>query len=109
MGFPTVNVVIPETRIVVRRGVYVSRIRFGGTVLYGVTNVGKRPTVEQEGRDIAETFIFDFDEDIYGAVIEVELLHFLRPETAFDSVDALKKAVDLNKAEAAAFISENFI
>lgn len=108
LGFPTVNVLIPETKAIVKRGVYVSRIRLGNRVLYGVTNVGRRPTVESEGADIAETFIFDFDENIYGARIRVELLHFLRSETRFASEEDLRLAVEANKAEAAAYISENF-
>ena len=106
MGFPTVNIEIPEDKFVVRRGVYCSRITLGNRVLYGVTNIGRRPTVEDAVNDVAETFIFDFDEDIYGASIKVELLKFLRPEKAFSGVDELIKAVEENKSQAREFISK---
>lgn len=105
MGFPTANLEIPEDKFVVRRGVYCSRITLGNRVLYGVTNIGRRPTVEDAVNDVAETFIFDFNEDIYGATIKVELLKFLRPEQAFSSVDELINAVEDNKLQAREFIS----
>lgn len=103
MGFPTVNLEIPEDKFVVRRGVYCSRITLGNRVLYGVTNIGRRPTVEDALNDVVETFIFDFDEDIYGAVIKVELMKFLRSEQPFGSVSELMKAVDENKSQARSF------
>ena len=104
MGFPTANINIPDDKFVVRRGVYVSRILLGHRVLYGVTNVGRRPTLENAVNDVAETFIFDFDEDIYGAKFTVELLHFLRPEEQYKSKDELINAVENNKKQARDFI-----
>lgn len=103
MGFPTANLAIPEDKFIVRRGVYCSRVTLGNRVLCGVTNVGRRPTVENAENDVAETFIFDFDEDIYGASIKVELMKFLRPEQAFTGVEDLTRAVEENKAQARSF------
>jgi riboflavin kinase/FMN adenylyltransferase len=104
MGFPTANIIVPEDKFVVNRGVYVSRIRLGSRILYGVTNIGRRPTLEDAVNDVVETFIFDFDEDIYGANLEVELLHFLRPESKMTSKEELINAVNLNKAQALDYI-----
>ena len=104
MGFPTANIVVPEEKFVVRRGVYVSRIRLGQRVLYGVTNIGRRPTLEDAVNDVVETYIFDFDEDIYGAKISVELMHFLRPEEHYSSKDELVAAVEQNKQQADEYI-----
>ncbi len=104
MGFPTANLNIPEDKFVVRRGVYVSRILLGQRVLYGVTNVGRRPTLEDAVNDVAETYIFDFDEDIYGANLTVELLHFLRPEEKMTSKDDLIRAVEINKVQALEYL-----
>lgn len=104
MGFPTANIIVPEDKFVVNRGVYVSRIRLGSRTLYGVTNIGRRPTLEDAVNDVVETFIFDFDEDIYGANLEVELLHFLRPESKMTSKEELINAVNLNKAQALDYI-----
>lgn len=99
MGFPTANLIVDK--YCVRRGVYVSRISFGGKEFFGVTNIGKRPTLETDApTDVVETHIFDFDEDIYGVVIKVELLEFIRPEIAFANKEELIRAVEENKAEA---------
>ena len=104
MGFPTANLVVQEDKFVVRRGVYVSRVHLGQRVLYGVTNIGRRPTVEDAVNDVVETFIFDFDEDIYGAKLTVDLMHFLRPESKMTSKEELIKAVNLNKEQAREYI-----
>ena len=104
MGFPTANINIPEDKYVVRRGVYVSRVHLGNRRLYGVTNIGRRPTLEDAVNDVAETYIFDFDEDIYGAKFSIELMHFLRPETQYTSKDELISAVELNKKQALEYI-----
>lgn len=104
MGFPTANINIPEDKYVVRRGVYVSRVRLGNRVLYGVTNIGRRPTLEDAVNDVAETYIFDFDEDIYGAKFSIDLMHFLRPETQYTSKEDLISAVELNKTQAREYI-----
>lgn len=104
LGFPTANVIVPEDKFVVRRGVYISRVRLGQRTLYGVTNIGRRPTVEDAVNDVVETYIFDFDEDIYGAKLEVELMHFLRPESKMTSKEELINAVNLNKEQALEYI-----
>jgi riboflavin kinase/FMN adenylyltransferase len=107
LGFPTANIVIPEEKFVVRRGVYVSRVTLGGRILYGVSNVGRRPTVESAENDVIETFIFDFDEDIYGAKIKTEILSFLRPEQPFSGKEELAARVAADKEEARAFLRQN--
>ena len=62
-----------------------------------ITNVGKRPTFDDGDFDNAETHIFDFDEDIYGARIKVDLLSFIRPEMRFDGIEALSAQVESDK------------
>lgn len=59
-------------------------------VLNGITNIGVRPTVSEESRISAETYLYDFDEDLYGRKITVELISFERPEMRFENVDALR-------------------
>ena len=97
IGFPTANIIVPEDKFVVRRGVYATCVYLGNRKLYGVTNIGLRPTVEDADRELCETYIFDFDEDIYGALIRVELFKFIRDEKPFSGVDELKEAVEENK------------
>jgi len=60
--------------------------------------------LEDAVNDVVETYIFDFDEDIYGANIKVELMSFLRPEEHYSSKDELINAVELNKAQALEYI-----
>ena len=100
LGFPTANIVIPEEKFVVRRGVYAAKVTLGNRTLYGVANVGRRPTVDNDERDIVETFIFDFDEDIYGAKIKTELIEFLRPEQSFSGTEELASRVNEDKTRA---------
>lgn len=109
LGFPTANIDVPSDKIVARRGVYVSRVTLGNSILYGVTNIGRRPTVENVTNDVAETFILDFDEDIYGARITVELLKFVRDEKKFDSKESLMAEVEANKIEAKTYLEESGI
>lgn len=109
LGFPTVNIEVPDDKFVAKRGVYASVVYLGGRKLLGVSNVGRRPTVENSELDIIETYIFDFDEDVYGARIKVEFLAFLRPETKFGSQEELMNAVELNKKQALEYFDSNDI
>lgn len=94
LGFPTVNLLPQKSTVLPKNGVYLSRIDFAENEqeLLGITNVGMRPTVKAE-EICAETHIFDFDGDLYGKELRVELLHFLRAERLFDSVDDLREQV----------------
>ena len=92
LGFPTVNQPLSEGMAIPRYGVYLSRIRELEN-RFGITNVGMRPTVK--GTLLcAETHIFDFTGDLYGNHLTVELLDFLRPETPFPTVEALRLQVE---------------
>ena len=97
LGFPTANIEVPEDKITVRRGVYASLTHIGNDKYPSITNVGKRPTFDDGDFDNAETHIFDFDEDIYGARIRVDLLSFIRPEMRFDGIEALSAQVEADK------------
>lgn len=92
LGFRTANQCFPEGKAVPRYGVYAVRAHADGAVCYGIANVGMRPTVR--GTLLCcETHLFDFSGDLYGKTLTVEFLHFLRPEQAFDSLDALTAQV----------------
>ena len=65
----------------------------------GVSSIGVNPTVGEVDARL-EVWLFDFDEDLYGQVIETELLHFLRPELKFDGLEALTAQVMADAAEA---------
>lgn len=87
---PTINQHVPAEKLIPPNGVYVSRVHCADKVYYGITNIGIKPTVNAGAEKTVETNIFDFDEDVYGEDVMVELLHFHRPEVKFDSVEALR-------------------
>ncbi len=89
LGFPTANIPLgPYLRP--RFGVYAARGRLAdGRVLGAAANLGTRPTFDPP-KELLEPCFFDFDADLYGQTVEVELVSFIRDEARFDSIDALK-------------------
>lgn len=97
LGFPTVNLLIPQGVIVPAFGVYATRVWFDGQCRCAVTNVGVRPTVEDnDGHVTVEGFILDFDGNLYGHEIRMEFYKYLRPEQCFPSMDALAAEIRRN-------------
>ena len=97
LGFPTVNLRIPEGVIVPAFGVYATKVLFDGTSRSAVTNVGVRPTIEDnDGRVTVEGFLLDFDGDLYGHEICMEFYKKLRDERKFDSFQALADEIGRN-------------
>ncbi|MBQ9757403.1 MAG: bifunctional riboflavin kinase/FAD synthetase [Clostridia bacterium] len=96
IGFPTANITVPKEQIVPKDGVYMTRINFHGKSFHGITNLGAKPTVGINERNI-ETYILDFDGDLYGKTIEVEFLKRLRDIKRFDSLEELKKQLEEDK------------
>lgn len=107
LGFPTANLEPPAIKRLPRFGVYVSRVLVDGVYYRGVTNIGKKPTVEGRNPVGVETYIFDLDKDIYGNVIEVQLLAFDRPEQKFSSLDELKERIEKDKDFAARYYEQH--
>jgi riboflavin kinase/FMN adenylyltransferase len=89
LGMPTANQVPQSNKFLPPNGVYVSRIACEGEFYYGISNIGVKPTIEDHIAKGVETFLFDFDKDIYGKMIEVQLLDFERPEMKFASFEEL--------------------
>ena len=90
IGVPTVNVLPPAGKLLPSFGVYSSIVVVGDRTFKGMTNIGRKPTVSSNNQVGVETYIYDFDEDVYGKFIEVKLCEFKRPEMKFDSVEKLK-------------------
>ena len=103
LGFPTANVHIPENKVFPKDGVYLTVTSFEEKSLYGITNIGTNPTVDEKIRR-AENFIFDFGEDIYGKEIKIEFLRFIRGERKFDSVELLAAQVKKDIETAKSYI-----
>lgn len=91
LGFPTANMRLYEPlKMIPGNGVYTVKVEVLGRQLYGMTNIGLRPTVTHDTVPVIETNIFDFDEQIYGLDINVSFLAKMRDEVKFGSVDELK-------------------
>ncbi|MDE3175665.1 MAG: bifunctional riboflavin kinase/FAD synthetase [Pseudomonadota bacterium] len=91
LGVPTANVALePTNRLAF--GVYAVQARLGERRLGGVASFGVRPTVD-DGAPLLETFLFDFDEEIYGRTLEVDFVAYIRPELKFDGLEPLKRAM----------------
>lgn len=95
MGTPTINMKFDDGVLVPRHGVYAARVFIDGEHLehMAVTNVGVRPTVSGEGKVSVESYILDFNRNIYGRRVRLEFLKFIRPERKFDDTDALKSQI----------------
>lgn len=96
LGFPTVNLTFPDGALIPARGVYATRVTVDGTTYNAVTNVGVRPTVDPDGAVTAESFLLDFDGDLYGKTLRLDFYKFLRPEQQFADFDALSRAIREN-------------
>ena len=99
IGFPTANLEVRPERAVPADGVYVTYVRLGERRLRGVTNVGIRPTFDG-GKRLVETYILDFEGNLYGCDLVVEFVERLRPEEKFPSVEALKAQIRADIAQA---------
>lgn len=99
IGIPTANILIPEGVAVPRLGVYACTCKLEGKTYVAVTDIGSRPTVG--GHQIrAESWILDFDGDLYDTRITLQFHKFLRPEVKFDSLEALQKQIQHDAAAA---------
>lgn len=105
IGFPTLNMKMPE-KIALKYGVYAVKVHgLGDMPLNGVSNLGIRPTVNgQENR--VETHVFDFNQDVYGKHINIEFVEFIRAENKFDSIDMLKQQIKIDAAKARVILNK---
>ncbi len=102
IGMPTVNLLPPSEKLLPPKGVYYSYVVLHGgeeNKLPAITNIGTKPTVDDRCMMGVETYIYNFDQDVYGEELEVYLLKFKRPEMCFDGVDALKRQMAKDLAE----------
>jgi len=90
LGFPTINILPDPDKMLPPYGVYTSDVIIDGKKYRGLTNIGRKPTVSDHEDRGVETYIYDFDRDVYGLDAEVYLKHFCRPEMRFGSLDELK-------------------
>lgn len=92
LNFPTANISFNEKKLVPKKGVYAVKAVFDGKSYLGLTNIGGRPTFNNETVK-AETYILDFDGDLYGKTIKIYLLEFIRDIIKFDNENELKAQI----------------
>ena len=108
MGTPTINMKIPEGVIIPRHGVYAAKVILDdGSEHISVTNVGVRPTVSDADAVSVESFILDFDGNLYDKQARVEFFSFLRDERKFDDISSLGEQIKCDAEEARAYFAKN--
>jgi len=93
IGFPTANLK-PHNRVIPRFGVYATATLIDGVWRKSITNIGVRPTFESDAEPSIESYVFDFDGDLYGDVLRVRFLHRIRDEKKFNGVEELKAQIE---------------
>ncbi len=103
IGYPTANLSLTDKdKIIPKAGVYIARTDINGMPYTGVMNIGSNPTVQDdEQKHFFEIHLLDYEGDLYGDILRVELLHRLRDEKKFDSIEELRTQIaeDIRKAE----------
>lgn len=104
IGIPTANLAMAEGVIVPKFGVYAAKVYFDGAEHIAVVNIGKRPTVNGHSVTV-EPWILDFEGDLYGKNLHLELYAYLREEKKFESLDELKLEIQKNAEQTKAYFN----
>ena len=108
IGFPTANLDIPEELMLPGKGVYLSLVVRGQEKLFGLTNIGIKPTFCNDNKTTTEVFILDFKGNIYHEELTLYFLHKIRDEKAFKAVSDFKRQVESDVCSARQLITETY-
>ena len=106
LNLPTINQNVKNKTLILKNGIYATICTIDNQKYYGVTNIGIRPTVEQNNIKNVETHIIDFNENCYGQSIKVEFVHRIRDEIKFNSIDELKSQIQKDIQTTKAFFNQ---
>lgn len=104
IGMPTANLIPERDKLLPPNGVYYSQALIDGRTYKGISNVGCKPTVGDGHIVGVETYLYDFEGDLYDRDITVSLLAFRRPEMKFDSVERLKQQMEADIAAGRGYV-----
>ncbi|MFG6685096.1 bifunctional riboflavin kinase/FAD synthetase [Mariniflexile sp. HNIBRBA6329] len=108
IDYPTANIQIDEDyKLIPKHGAYIVRSVINNEVVFGMMNIGFNPTVEGQVETI-EVHFFNFNRNIYNKTIQIDLLHRLRDEQKFESVEALKEQLLKDKEVSLSYIKSHF-
>lgn len=93
IGYPTINQIIPEYKLLPPYGVYASRVWIDGYYYKSISNLGKKPTIQGKHQVGLETYILDYNGNLYDRTVQTDLLYFIRPEEKFPDIEALKEQI----------------
>lgn len=101
IGFPTANIALNDShKLIPKLGVYAIQAALpDGTKHNGMMNIGKRPTIEDEGNISIEAHLFEFDGDLYDTNLKLELIAYIRPEQKFNSIEFLRNQLQKDAAD----------
>lgn len=105
IGMPTANMDISKQKCLPKAGVYAVLVEIHNKIYQGVTNVGKRPSVDDRDDITIEIYILDFDEDIYGVDIKIYFYKKLRSTRKMSSIKEVKKQVEMDVKKAKAYFA----
>lgn len=97
LGFPTANLETEQFKLIPGNGVYIVKAFLKDEVFKGLLSIGTRPTVTNSNEKRAEVYLMDFDREIYGETLKIEVLHKIRDDQKFDSLQDLVKQMNLDK------------
>ena len=103
LGYPTANMRL-DRNCGLRHGIYAVRVGRGAERFDGVASFGRRPTFDN-GAPLLEIFLFDFKGDLYGTMLDVAFIGFIRDELKFDTIEALIRQMDDDSARARAALA----
>ncbi len=107
IGYPTANIDVKETyKLIPKTGVYVVKSTINKKIIFGMMNIGSRPTVNGNHQTI-EVHFFNFNQDLYHQNLTIELIYFLRDERKFDSIDSLIYQLKKDEETARGYIKNN--
>jgi len=109
IGYPTANIHVAESyKLIPKTGVYIVKSTRNNKTIFGMMNIGNRPTVDGNHQTI-EVHFFDFNQDLYGEYLTIELIYFLRDEQKFDSIKELVHQLKTDEETSRDYITKNLV
>jgi len=105
IDFPTINIIPSKKKLIPANGVYITAVLLDGKQYNGITNVGVKPTFDDDNTLSIETHILNFEANVYGKEVKIVFLKEMRKEIKFDSAEALKAQLIIDKQQGIDFFT----